>query len=131
VLVADSTGDLAFWSRTAHGDVAPAKSIFGAPSHLHQAYDLVLRPDGELLVGADGSPDSAVVGHALGATGEATPVRLLTGPSTLLEYSTGVASDRARDCSQGNSTDGCLFRDNFENGQICYWSDSQGGPGCF
>jgi hypothetical protein len=131
LILADYNGSLRAFDRDADGDVAPTREIAGGSTGLNGAYDLTLRRVPELLVGTDGSPDSAVVGHSVTADGDATPIRLLEGPSTGLVFSTGVATDRARYCSEGRAVDGCLFRDNFEGGGVCYWSDAVGGPGCF
>jgi hypothetical protein len=57
-------------------------------------------------------------------------MRAIGGASAQLEYAPGVASDRAKECSEGHVVDGCLFRDNFESGGCCLWSDELGGPGC-
>ena len=53
----------------------------------------------------------------------AAPVQAQTTP-------TGIITDRAKNCSEGNSVDGCIFRDNFEAGDVCYWSSGVGTPAC-
>ncbi len=131
LIVSDRNGAIRFYARDAANDTAPVKNITGASTNVYAPYDLVLRRSDEILVGNDGSPDSTVVGHALTASGDATPVRVLAGDSTLLEYSNGIATDRAKYCSEGNAVDGCLFRDNFESAGVCYWSSVTGGPACF
>ncbi|MEO7974497.1 MAG: hypothetical protein ABIU84_13015, partial [Thermoanaerobaculia bacterium] len=71
-----------------------------------------------------------IVVHAANASGNVAPLFVLNGAATLLANPTGVASDFARDCSWGNSVDGCLFRDNFESAELCYWSQIVGGTAC-
>ncbi len=93
-------------------------------------HGLVLTGFGEAVIGTDTSVNARVVVHSLTSSGNAAPARVLTGPATLLANPTGVASDFARECAWGNSVDGCVFRDNFESGLLCYWSQIVGGPAC-
>lgn len=130
IVVADRDGALDFFPRAATGDVAPTRRIAGGNTKLGAAQEVAILDDGELLVGIDGAPDSAVVGHAFESAGNANPIREIHGSSTHLTYSIGVASTRARDCSAGKSVDGCLFRNGFDGASACDWSAHQGGAAC-
>ena len=74
--------------------------------------------------------DANFIGHARTAVDDATPIRYVAGPATNLSSPTGIATDRAKNCAEGNSVDGCVFRDNFEAGDVCYWSSGVGTPAC-
>ncbi len=118
------------YQRSVGGNVGFTGEVAGALTELQSPYQIVLTDYGEAVIGTDTSANARVVVHSLTAAGNTPPTRVLTGPATLLANPTGVASDFARECAWGNSVDGCLFRDNFESGELCYWSQVFGGPGC-
>jgi hypothetical protein len=119
------------YQRSVGGNVAFIGELAGALTQVQAPYQIALTDYGEAVIGTDtGGVDARVVAHSLTSSGNTAPAHVLTGPATLLASPTGVASDFARECAWGNSADGCLFRDNFESGLLCYWSHVAGGPGC-
>lgn len=119
-----------FYSRTASGSTSWLREIQGVATLLDAPHQVVLTEADELLIGNEGGLDANFIGHARTAVDNATPTRYVAGPATNLSSPTGVATDRAKHCSEGNSVDGCLFRDNFEGADSCYWSDGVGAPAC-
>lgn len=130
ILVVDRNGAISFFARTATGDVAPVERIAGFNTQLGGGQEIQILDDGDFLVGLDGAPNSSLIVQDAAASGNANPVRQISGASTQLTFSTGVASSHARDCAWAKSVDGCLFRDNFEGGDLCDWSAANGGPTC-
>lgn len=118
------------YQRSVGGNVGFTGEVAGALTELQSPYQIVLTDYGEAVIGTDTTENARVVVHSLTSSGNVAPARVLTGPATLLANPTGIASDFARECAWGNSVDGCLFRDNFESGELCYWSHVTGGPGC-
>lgn len=131
VVVSDyDQASLRVYQRGVGGNVGFLGELAGALTEIQNPYQIVLTNYGEAVIGTDTSANARVVVHGLTSSGNVAPSRVLTGPATLLDNPTGVASDFARECAWGNSVDGCLFRDNFESGELCYWSHVTGGPGC-
>lgn len=117
------------YSRTASGGTPFLFEIAGNATGLTKPFDIVADRFGELIVGTDTTVNPRVLVF-LPVAGNQPPDRTITGPSTGLVAPTGIASDFARECSWGNSVDGCIQRDNFERGDFCYWSQVTGGAGC-
>lgn len=118
------------YQRGVGGNVGFTGELAGALTEIQNPYQIVLTEYGEVVIGTDTSVNARVVVHSLASSGNTAPTRVLTGPATLLANPTGVASDFARECAWGNSVDGCVFRDNFESGELCYWSQVAGGLAC-
>lgn len=119
------------YPRAASGGTAPIAEIGGGLTLLEKPYQLAATVFGNLIVGTDTTGASArALYHVPTVPGDVAPDFVLMGAATLLANPTGVASDFAKDCSWGNSADGCLFRDNFESNDLCYWSHVTGGTAC-
>ncbi len=119
-----------FYSRTASGTATWLREIRGGSTLLSAPHQAVLTDGDELLIGNEGGTDENFVGHARTAVGNVAPTRVVTAIGNAFGPFTGIATDRAKNCSEGNSVDGCLFRDNFEAGDSCYWSVAVGAPDC-
>ena len=119
-----------FYSRTAIDSDSWLREIAGLSTQLDLPYQATLTENDELLIGNDGDIVESFVGHARTAQDNATPTRHVSGNQTFLDSATGIASDRAKNCSEGNSVDGCIYRDNFEANNVCYWSSAVGSPAC-
>ena len=119
-----------FYSRTASGSNSWLREIAGPATKLDRPFQAILTEDDELLIGNDGDIEEGFVGHARTAEDDAAPTRYVSGGATFLDSATGIASDRARNCTEGNSVDGCIYRDNFEAADLCYWTGIVGGPAC-
>ncbi len=131
-LIVINLGDDAvrFYARTASGADSWLREIQGVATLLDAPHQVVLTEGDEMLIGNEGGLDANFIGHARTAVDNATPIRYVAGPATSLTSPTGIATDRAKNCSEGNSVDGCIFRDNFEAADSCYWSSSIGTPAC-
>ncbi len=119
-----------FYSRTASGSDSWVREIRGAATQLAQPQQMVLTEDDELLIGNEGGLDANFIGQARTAVDNAAPTRYVTAIADNLSSPTGIASDRAKNCSEANSVDGCIFRDNFESSTVCYWTSAVGSPAC-
>lgn len=119
-----------FYPRTASGSDSWLREIQGAETLLDAPHQVVLTEADELLIGNEGGLDANFIGHARTAVDNTAPIRYVAGPATNLSSPTGIATDRAKNCAEGNSVDGCIFRDNFEAGDVCYWSSGVGTPAC-
>ncbi len=95
--LAPSTGkfmppSIAVYSRTAHGDVAPLRTIQGPHTLLNLPDGITRDPvSGELLVANTG--DDSVLIFDRNATGDVAPARVLKGPATKLKGPVGVSID--------------------------------------
>lgn len=116
--------------RTDSGAATPLRKIRGGNTGFGAPYEMVLTRDDEMIVGNDGFSTGSIVGHLRTANGDATANRVIGGTNPSFVYPTGVVSDRAKECSAGRAVDGCLFRDNFEGADVCYWSAASGAPAC-
>jgi hypothetical protein len=119
-----------FYARTASGADPFLRQILGPATSLDRPFEAVLTENGEILIGNDGDVEESFVGHARTSVNNALPTRYVAGVNTLLDSATGIATDRAANCSEGNSVDGCIFRDSFEAGDVCYWTSESGAPAC-
>jgi len=119
-----------FYARTASGSDSWVREISGLATLLDSPVQAVLTEDDELLIGNEGGLDGNFIGHARTAVDNATPTRYVTAIAAGLSSPTAIASDRARNCSEGHSVDGCIYRDNFESSDFCYWSAVVGAPAC-
>lgn len=113
-----------FYPRTASGTTAMLREIRGAATLLNAPHQTILTDGDELLIGNEVGATENFVGHARTAVGNATPTRLVTAIGNAFGPFTGITTDRARNCSEGNSVDGCVFRDNFEGADTRYWSSA-------
>jgi len=80
------------FSRTAHGDVAPLRTIQGPRTRLNLPDGMHRDPvSGELLVANTG--DDSVLFFHKDASGDVAPVRVLKGPATKLKGPAGLSID--------------------------------------
>ncbi len=82
------------------GDVAPVAEITGAATKLSSPSGLTVDSSGNIYVANQGSQDTApdsITVYSPGSTGNATPAKVISGSSTLLDRPGGVAVD-----SKGN-----------------------------
>ncbi|HXG47799.1 MAG TPA: hypothetical protein VNO52_09255 [Methylomirabilota bacterium] len=80
------------YSRTAHGDVAPLRTIQGPRTRLNQPDGITRDPvSGEIVVANTG--DDSVLVFERNASGDEAPVRVLRGPETKLKGPVGVSID--------------------------------------
>jgi hypothetical protein len=117
------------YGRSLGGDVAPLRQVAGPQTNLGPAGELLLTREDEMLV-VNRWPDSWFVGLERSAVADADSLRYVGGANTGLSLSTGIAASRARECSAGRAVDGCLYRDNFESGATCDWSQTIGAATC-
>lgn len=79
------------YPRTAHGDVAPLRTILGPKTQLNVPLGVYRDPASGEIVVANG--DDSVLFFAGNANGDVAPVRVLKGPHTNLKSPTGVLVD--------------------------------------
>lgn len=78
------------FSATDTGDTAPQHSIVGTSTKLFSSYGL-FKDSHRGLIGATNSDDDSISIYGTGDSGNATPVRTISGPATLLNGPKGVA----------------------------------------
>ncbi|MBI4463933.1 MAG: hypothetical protein HY647_04445 [Acidobacteria bacterium] len=83
---------ITIYSRTAHGDVAPVRTIQGPKTRLNLPDGITRDPvSGEIVVANTG--DDSVLFFDKNATGDVAPVRVLQGPATKLKGPVGISLD--------------------------------------
>ena len=81
------------YARTAHGNVAPLRTIQGDKTQLDEAKPIFVDAGRHEIVVADGSPTDALLFFDQKAEGNAAPIRVIQGSDTGLSNPTGVFVD--------------------------------------
>lgn len=111
VFLATGTGSVSVYDRNG----ALVRSIIG--SNLTKSTGLALRQDGSLLVGnqyLSSTTQDAVFVYPRMQSGDASPLNDINLAAPLQRSAWGVATSRAFECSEGQTTSSCLFRAGFE-----------------
>jgi sugar lactone lactonase YvrE len=96
IWVGTENGSVEEFAPSANGNVAPINTISGSNTVLGYVMGVVFDSHGNLWVAdAYNGIGASIEEFAPGATGNATPTRIITGASTLLDLPNGIAVDGA------------------------------------
>ncbi|KRC65910.1 hypothetical protein ASE12_14755 [Aeromicrobium sp. Root236] len=99
--------NIAIYAANTESSTPPIRTITGANTHLHGASSLALDSSDNLYVtNATDGADGSVTVFAPGTSGDAFPIKRLSGGNTGIKYPTGVAVDTNRNVHVVNEYSG-------------------------